>query len=163
MTILGTQIGAVQKDIEHNTAEAKAAKTQNDMTTASAYAQKVMDAKGHLDSLNQQLETAKVNAQHMNDAAAQVTARHDALMTQLHSLEAEDRQAHALNTANAGLKVVQNLTDSVDGPDVDNLAERIHEKSVTAQAEFDHTAAGFKTAPVDPLKKAATDDFLASL
>lgn len=163
VTIINNQIMVVQKDIDHNTAEAKAAKAQGDMTTATAYAQKAVDAKAHLDTLTQSLESAKTNAQHMNDAAAQVSARHDALMTQLHSLEAEAQQAHALETATAGLKVVQNLTDSVDGPNVDNLAQRIHEKSVTAQAEFDRTAAGFKPVPVDPLKNAAANDLLASL
>jgi phage shock protein A len=163
VTIINNQITAVQKDIDHNTAEAKAAKAQGDIPTATAYAQKVVDAKGHLETLNQQLENAKTNAQHMNDAAAQVTARHDALMTQLRSLEAEDQQARALNTASAGLKVVQDLTDSVDGPNVDNLAQHIHEKSVTAQAEFDRTAASFKPTPVDPLANAAATDLLASL
>jgi len=162
VTILVNQLASIQLEIDHNTAEAKAAKATGDIPTATAYAQKVVDAKAHLDSATQQLTNAKTNAQHMNEAAAAVTARHDALMSNLHSLEAEAQSAHTLEAANAGLKLAADLTTSVDGPNVDNIANRIHERNVTAQAEFDRTAAGFKPL-ADPLQSAAATDLLASL
>lgn len=163
ITTLNDQRTALQHTIDQDTERAKAFKAQGDLTHAQTAASRVIDGRKQADLLDQQIAAAKTASEHMDDAVAQIKTKHDEMMNQLRSLELEDGNAKALEQSTKSLKAVQTIASSVDAPNVDNLAARIHEHNNAATEEFNRTVNGFKPAEPDPLKQNAVNDLLATL
>jgi phage shock protein A len=162
VSVLQTQIDNVTKTTTLDTDRAKAFLAKNDEVSARLVAGRIHDNQVLLGSLKEQIEQATNNAQQLNTALEKMRNKHNEMMNQMRILESQDRQARSMESATSSLKAAGALVSNDVSGSVDNLAQKIHQRSAVANEEFNRAVGAFD-APVDPLKEAAVDDILSSL
>lgn len=163
ITVLQSNITMQQKTMDLAAQRARAYLEKNDDVNARLVAARIHDSQILSDSLKEQIGQATINAQKMDKALEQMTTRHSEVMTQLRTLESEDRQAKNLESATQSLKAASSvLSDNGVNDSVDGVGQRIHQRSAVANEEFNRTVGAFDQ-PADPLKDAAIDSIMAGL
>lgn len=159
------QRDAMLATAEQDTARAKAFKAAGNIDAATKLVNTIVDTKAEADALTPQIAAATTASEHLDAAVAQVQGRHDHLVSQLRTLQTQDRGAAAMAGATKSMAAAAGVVNDLDSSkSVDNLAARIQAKDDVATEEFNRTVAEFAPAePADPLKAAAATDLLNSL
>ena len=163
VTVLQGQLDNTSKLVELDTQRAQAYLAKGDEVNARLVAGRIHDNQLLLESFKEQLGTATTNAQQLNTALERMNAKHSEVMTALRRLESEDRQARSMESVTSSLKAASAITSNNDVMgSVDNISQKIHQRSAVANEEFNRAVGAFQEPP-DPLKDAAVDDILAGL
>lgn len=162
VSVLQHQIDVTAGTIDLDTKRAQAYLAKTDETNARLVASRIHDEQVLIGSLKEQIGQATNNAQQLNSALEKMRSKHSEMMNQMRMLESQDGQARSMESATRSLKAASALTDNDVSGSVDNLAQKIHQRSAVASEEFNRAVGAFDTPP-DPLKDAAVDDILAGL
>jgi phage shock protein A len=162
VSVLQHQIDVTTATIALDTKRAQAYLTKNDEPNARLVAGRIHDSQLLLDSFKEQIGQATSNAQQLDSALEKMRSKHSEMMNQMRILESQDGQARSLASATKSLKAASALTENDISGSVDNLAQKIHQRSAVANEEFNRAVGAFDTPP-DPLKDAAVNDILAKL
>jgi phage shock protein A len=162
VTTLTNSRDLLQKTLDADTQRTKLLLAKNDEAGARSVAGRIHDSQQEIASLNDQITAATDNSKALDGAVAKMDAKHQEIMSQLRMLESKDRSAKSLHQATASLKEASAITDASSEMNVDNIAQRIDQRSNEEREEFNRTVSGMTPEP-DPLKDAAVDDILNSL
>lgn len=163
VTTLSRELEVTQKSIDTDKQRAQAFLAKSNEQAARSVASRIHDQQQTVESLKSQITTATQQAAAMEVAVAKMQTKHNAMLTQVRTLEGKDRNSKALEQAASSIKSAATaLGTSVDA-NVDDLARRIDARNDLAQEEFKRATDDMNSAPEDPLKEAAVDDILAGL
>lgn len=162
VNVLNSQSGSLGSTIKKDTVAAKEFKEKGQMDAARTVAGRIHDNQIAFDNLKAEIDTATSNSAQLDNAVQVLTNKHNAMLNQLRGLESSVRSAQAKEQATGALKSAAAFAGMDTQSSVDNLTERIKERSAVADEEFKRTTAEFQEPP-DPTRDAAVDDILNKL
>ncbi len=101
-------------------------------------------------------------SQELDTTVETLKSKHSQFMARVRSLSIKDNASKGLQMGVHSLERAHELIGEGVDDSIDNISQRINERSDVAQEEFKRTMATFDTPP-DPTKDAAVDDILTSL
>jgi hypothetical protein len=162
---LSRQVTETQSEIKtkkETITQILAANKPNSETVARERSKEVLVIQARLANLQKDLEQAQTNSAKIDTAVTQLRNKHVILVTRVRELERMDRSSKSKEHAAAALDTAYKLVNSGIDSSIDNVEQRMAERSDVADEKFERSMGNFKQEET-PEEKQGVDDLLNSL